>query len=112
MFENLIRVSMNELNKMDANYAGKDEFADTDAKKFDLVAHGLSCLMKSLPYIEEFGFDQDHSISSRRGRDDMGRYTSMDRMGGGVSGHWPGQQVPLPPLYRDGYYNGMPPYWR
>lgn len=107
MFENLIRVSMNELNKMDLAYAGKEEFSDTDAKRFDMVAHGLSCLMKSLPFIEEYGYDQEEGMSGRRGRGSNGRYVSRES-DNGMSGHyWPGQQMP-PPMW-SGTYRGYPP---
>ena len=109
MFENLIRVGMNELQMLDAAYAGKEEFSDTDAKKMECLAHGLSCLMKSLPYIEEYGYDQDHSISGRRGRSpDTGRYVSMD------SRHTPPEGPPGWSGY-PGYYRNWDPdprYWR
>ena len=108
MFDNLIRVNLNELKKLDAAYSSKEEFSEADAKKFDLLTCTLSRLMKSLPYIEEFGYDQDHDLSGRRGRDSMGRYTSMN-MDPGMSGHWPG-----PPPMWSGSYRGYPPdnYWR
>ena len=82
MFDNLIRVNLNELHKLDAAYANKDEFTEADMKKFDMLTCTLSRLMKSLPYIEEFGYDQDQSISGRRG-------------------HWP---VQPPPPVSGGYY--------
>lgn len=108
MFDNLIRVNLNELNKLDAAYASKDEFTEADAKKFDVLTCTLSRLMKSLPYIEEYGYDQDRNLSGRRGRDSMGRYTSMDT-NPAMSGHWPG-----PPPMWSGSYRGYPPdnYWR
>lgn len=107
MFDNLIRVNLNELKKLDAAYSGKEEFTEADAKKFDMFTCTLSRLMKSLPYIEEYGYDQDHNLSGRRGRDAMGRYASMDA-NPGISGHWPGPQ----PMW-SGSYRGYPPdYWR
>lgn len=108
MFDNLIRVNLNELKKLNAAYASKDEFTEADAKKLDTLTCTLSRLMKSLPYIEEYGYDQDHDLSGRRGRDSMGRYASMD-MGPNMSGHWPG-----PPPMWSGSYKGYPPdnYWR
>lgn len=110
MFDNLIRVNLNELKKLDSAYANKEEFTEADAKKLDMFTCTLSRLMKSLPYIEEYGYDQDHSLSGRRGRDSMGRYTSMD-MGANMSGHW---QTPPPPPMWSGSYRGYPPdnYWR
>lgn len=104
MFDNLIRVNLNELKKLDAAYANKDEFTEADAKKFDMFTCTLSRLMKSLPYIEEYGYDQDHSLSGRRGRDSMGRYASMD-MGPNMSGHW---QAPPPPMWSGTYGRSWP----
>lgn len=108
MFDNLIRVNLNELNKLNSAYANKEEFSEADAKKLDVLTCTLSRLMKSLPYIEEYGWDQNHDLSGRRGRDSMGRYTSMD-MGRDMSGHWPG-----PPPVWSGAYRGYPPdsYYR
>ena len=115
MFDNLIRVNLNELHKLDAAYANKDEFTEADTKKFDMLTCTLSRLMKSLPYIEEYGYDQDQSISGRRGRDSMGRYASMD-IGPNMSGHYV-PPAPLP-VYGGGmgrsYYSSEydPRYWR
>lgn len=112
MFENLIRVNLNELNKLNAAYSSKEEFSEADAKKLDMFTCTLSRLMKSLPYIEEYGYDQDHSLSGRRGRDAMGRYASMDAPPN-MSGHWqaPAQMGYGP--YRDYSQSGYDPrYWR
>lgn len=108
MFDNLIRVNLNELKKLNSAYANKEEFTEADAKKLDVLTCTLSRLMKSLPYIEEYGYDQDHDLSGRRGRDSMGRYASMDMPN--MSGHW---QAPPPPMW-SGSYRGYPPdnYWR
>lgn len=112
MFDNLIRVNLNELKKLDAAYSSREEFTEADAKKFDMLTCTLSRLMKSLPYIEEYGYDQDHNLSGRRGRDSMGRYASMNS-GPAMSGHWPGP----PPVWSGEYASmqrGYPPdtYWR
>lgn len=100
MFDNLIRVNLNELKKLDAAVSGKEEFSEAEAKKLDLFTCTLSRLMKSLPYIEEYGYDADHGLSGRRGRDSMGRYTSMD-MAPNMSGHW--QTPPPPPMWSGAY---------
>ena len=109
MFDNLIRVNLNELRKLDSAYANREEFTEADSKKLDVLTCTLSRLMKSLPYIEEYGYDQNHDLSGRRGRDSMGRYASMD-MSREMSGHW---QTPPPPVW-SGAYRGYPPdgYWR
>lgn len=107
MFDNLIRVNLNELKKLDAAYSSREEFTEADAKKLDMLTCTLSRLMKSLPYIEEYGYDQDHSISGRRGRDAMGRYASMNA-GPMMSGHGP-----MPPSQWGWDQRGYPPeYWR
>lgn len=112
MFENLIRVNLNELNKLNAAYNSKEEFSEADAKKLDMFTCTLSRLMKSLPYIEEYGWDQNHDLSGRRGRDSMGRYSSMD-MGPNMSGHWPPQTPMWNGPYRDYSQSGYDPrYWR
>ena len=108
MFDNLIRVNLNELHKLDAAYANKDEFTEADTKKLDVLTCTLSRLMKSLPYIEEYGYDQDQALSGRRGRDSMGRYASRSA-GPYMSGHIPPMSVP-----RSSYYDYQPQseYWR
>ena len=112
MFENLIRVNLNELKKLDAAYNAKEEFSEADAKKLDMFTCTLSRLMKSLPYIEEYGYDQDHSLSGRRGRDAMGRYASMDAPPN-MSGHWQSQTPMWNGPYRDYSQSGYDPrYWR
>ena len=59
MFDNLIRVNLNELRKLDSAYANREEFTEADSKKLDILTCTLSRLMKSLPYIEEYGYDQN-----------------------------------------------------
>lgn len=63
--------------------------------------------MKSLPYIEKYGYDQDHNLSGRRGRDSMGRYASMSQPPM-MSGHWPGP----PPSWERGYPPETAYNWR
>jgi len=108
MFDNLIRVNLNELSKLNSAYANKEEFSEGDAKKLDTLTCTLSRLMKSLPYIEEYGYDKEYGLSGRRSRDNGDNYASMN-MGPNMSGHWP---APTPPW--SGAYRGYPPdgYWR
>lgn len=90
MYDNLKRVAMNELSKLDSAYANKDEFSEADAKKFECMSHGLKCLLTSTAMIEaeEYGYENG-GMSGRRGRDPAtGRYMSRD-MGPGYSGHYP-----------------------
>lgn len=110
MFDNLIRINLNELHKLDAAYSGKEEFTEADIRKLDLLTCTLSRLMKSLPYIEEFGYDQEGEISGRRGRDSMGRYASRDA-GPGMSGHWPAQPMPNASGYYSRGYEYMPEWY-
>lgn len=95
MYDNLKRVAMNELSKLDGAYAGKDEFVDTDAKKFDCLSHGLKCLLTAVAMLEaeEYGYESGN-MSGRRGRNPMnGQYVSRD-MGPGYSGHYPHEYYP------------------
>jgi len=76
-FENLKRVAMNELKKLDTAYAGKEEFSESDVKKFDCVAHGLKCLLTANKMIEAEEYED--GMSGARGRSPMtGRYVSRD----------------------------------
>ena len=86
-FKNLKRVALNELRKLNAAYANKDEFAESDAKKYDCLWHGLKCQLTSEAMMEA----EEGGMSGRRGRSPVtGRYVSRD---GGNS-------------YADGYSRG------
>lgn len=77
-FNNLKRVAINELKKLNAAYANKDEFAETDVKKFDCLSHGLKCLLTAEAMLEAEEYEQETGVSSRRGRGADGRYVSRD----------------------------------
>lgn len=92
-FKNLKRVAMHELRKLDAAYANKDEFAESDAKKYDCLWHGLKCQLtaEAMMEAEQYEYPNEGGMSGRRGRSPMtGRYVSRD---GGNS-------------YADGYSRG------
>lgn len=129
MFENLNRVVMNELKKLDTAYANKEEFSPEDVKKYDCMMHGWkSQLTAEAMYEAEmqgYSDDQENNMSGRRGRNPVnGRYMSMesrsdmsyadgysrgyseamDRMdrSQNQSGHFP-QGMPHYPTYPDKY---------
>ena len=83
-FKNLKRVAMNELRKMDAAYANKDEFSESDSKKYDCLMPGLKCQLTSEAMLEpeeygEEGMSRTDGMSGRRGRSmTTGRYISRD----------------------------------
>ena len=84
MFENLNRVAMNELKKLDTAYASKEEFSPEDAKKYDCLMHGWKCQLtgEAMYEAEMQGYSEDQSangMSGRRGRNPVnGRYMSME----------------------------------
>lgn len=87
MFENLNRVVMNELKKLDTAYASKEEFSPEDAKKYDCLMHGWKCHLTAEAmyeaemqgYSEDAGNSESRGMSGRRGRNPVnGRYMSMD----------------------------------
>ena len=99
-FKNLKRVAMSELKKLDASYANKDEFSESDARKYDCMMHGL----KSQLAVEGMlGFEEEEHMeeytggmmSGRRGRAANGRFVSRD----GGSSYAEG--------YSQGYSEGM-----
>lgn len=82
-FENLERVVISELEKLNNDYANKNEFTEADAKKFDMLAHAWKSLETAVAMCE-----------------------SDDRMDGGMSGRMYGRN-------RYGYRSGkyMPGPW-
>lgn len=121
-FNNLKRVAVNELRKLDSQYANKNEFAEADAKKYDYLMHGLKCHLTACAMMEAEEYNNENysgennssmNSSGRRGRADNGQYTSRamnnsarqsydDGYSRGyydaqqnMSGHWP--QPPYPP---------------
>ena len=92
-FKNLKRVALNEARKLDSAYANKDEFSESDAKKYDCIMHGLKSQLtaEAMMEAEQYEYSNEGGMSGRRGRSPMtGRYVSRD---GGNS-------------YADGYSRG------
>lgn len=92
-FKNLKRVTLNEARKLDSAYANKDEFSESDAKKYDCIMHGLKSQLtaEAMMEAEQYEYPNEGGMSGRRGRSPMtGRYVSRD---GGSS-------------YADGYSRG------
>lgn len=74
--ENLERIAWNELKKMNAAYAGKEEFTAQDCEKFDKLTHALKCLLTATAMKEAEEYEQE-GFSGRRGRSpSTGRYVS------------------------------------
>lgn len=70
-FKNLKRVAINELKKLDTQYAGKEEFTEPDAKKFDCLSHGLKCLLTACAMLKEDERQESEEVdgmSEKRGR--------------------------------------------
>ena len=114
-FKNLKRVALNEARKLDAAYANKDEFSESDMKKYDCIMHGLKSQLTAEAMMEAEGYEEEGNggMSGMRGRSaTTGRYISrdsasyadgysqgyseaMNQMNGGNSGHYP--MMPYPP---------------
>ena len=75
-FKNLKRVAMNEIRKLDAAYANKDEFSEADMKKFDCLMHGFKCLLTAEAMLAAEEYENEEGFSGRRGRAADGRYMS------------------------------------
>lgn len=85
-FKNIKRVAINELEKLDTAYAGKDEFTPADCEKLDKMAHGLKCLLTACAMLdsENYGMEPVHEPMS-------GNYPGYSgyAYGPGYSGHYP-----------------------
>lgn len=109
--KNLKRVAIEELEKLDAQYANKSEFTAADAEMYKCLTMALEKQMR-IEQIEEemYGEEEYPGMSGRRGRSPMtGRYVSRDggnsyadgysqgySEGMRQSGHW----MPMPDRYR------------
>lgn len=100
-YEKLEEAMCKELEKLDRKYASDmPEMTTQDVEKADILYHALKSAatyhaMKDADEWEKRGMER----SERRGRDEMGRYTSRDMDYGrdGWSGHYPNGW--LPPMY-------------
>lgn len=115
-FKNLKRVAVSELRKLDAQYANKEEFSESDAKLYNCLMHGLKSQLTAEAMIEADEYEIGEggmsgtrmNYSGRRGRGADGRFVSresgesyaegynrgyseaMSQVGGGnTSGHYP-----------------------
>ena len=113
MFENLKRIGINELKKIDAAYASKEEFSEPDLKRLDCLAHEMKNLLAVIGMLEaeEYGYG---GVAGARGRDSMGRYVSMDMApNAGISGHYPMHWGGRDPMEERELYGYRPPmYYR
>ena len=77
--KNLKRVVCEELEKLDAAYANKNEFAEADAKKFDLLAHAWKSYLTAEAMEKANEQEEMYGESYARGRNmHNGRYMSRD----------------------------------
>ena len=77
-FKNLMRVAINEARKLDAAYANKDEFSESDMKKYDCIMHALKSHLTAEAMMQAEEYEEYDGVSGRRGRDAKGRYVSRD----------------------------------
>ena len=101
-YNELKRVAMAELHKLDTKYsAGKEDFTPEDLKAYDCLMHGLKCHLTVCAMMEA---EEEPSMmerasygrSPRTGRYTSGRQEYRDGFNEGyseamnqVSGHWP-----------------------
>lgn len=77
-FKNLKRVALNELRKLDAAYANKEDFSEGDLKRYDCLMHALKSHLTAEAMIESEGYEGG-GTSGERGRSvNTGRYISRD----------------------------------
>lgn len=106
--KNLKRIVCEELEKLDAAYANKNEFSEADAKKFDMLAHAWKSYLTAEAMEKANEHEEMYDESFARGRN--GRYMSRD---GDYSGHYPPRWM-YPHSYRmmpeDGYWEARGGY--
>lgn len=95
-FENLKRVALNEVKKLNSQYANKEEFSEADSKKYECLMHGLKCQLSVEMALEAtYGYSETGNMSERRaGRGMNGQYVSRGNYDGpygyyGYSEHYP-----------------------
>lgn len=101
-FANLRRVAINELRKLDAKYAGKEEFEPNDAKTYDCLMHGLKCQLTAEDKMKALA-EPAEAVSGRLGRAMNGRYVSRDGMSDRQS---------YDEGYSRGYQDAQSGYWQ
>lgn len=78
-YKNLKRVVCEELEKLDAAYANKNEFTEADAKKYDMLVHALKSHLTAEAMEKANEMDSEYGESHARGRNLMnGRYISRE----------------------------------
>ena len=94
-FANLKRVVIEELEKLNAEYANKSEFTEKDAETYKCLMHGLKCQLTAEAMMEADSYER--GMSGARGRGMDGRYISRDMGPGwddGMSGYYPRMTYP------------------
>ena len=99
-YDNLEEAMCKELEMLNKKYASDaGEMSVGDVEKADKLYHALksAATYHAMKDAEEWEDKDASGRSYRRGRDAMGRYTSMDMRG--YSGHY----MPYPPRYPQSY---------
>lgn len=100
-FKNLERVVCKELEKLDSEYANKNEFSEADAKKFDILTHAWKSFLTAMAMHEaneEREMENGQSFA-RRHNPYNGQFMSRE-MNDGYSGHYPPDWYPVSYGYR------------
>lgn len=79
-FKNLKRVALNELRLLDEAYAGKDQFSESDCKRYDALTHALKSHLTAEAMLKAEEEHNENGMSERRGRAANGQYVSRDGM--------------------------------
>lgn len=90
--KNLKRVALNELRLLDEAYAGKDQFSESDCKRYEALTHALKSHLAVEAMLKAEEEHNDTGMSERRGRAANGQYVSRD---------WPD------PGYSQGFRDGV-----
>ena len=112
MFDNLRKVAINELNKLDTMYANKDEFTAEDAKKYDCLMHALKSHLTAEAMMDAEEYSEEN-MSGRMGRSPItGRYVSRDSRPdmSYAEGYSRGYSEAMSHTGNMGNSNQMPPY--
>lgn len=92
--KNLKRVACEELEKLDAAYANKNEFTEGDAKKYEILTHAWKSHLTAEAMEKAHEQEEEYGSSYARGRNPYnGQYMSRE-MDAGNSRHYPPNWLP------------------
>ena len=96
-FKNLKRVAIEELEKLDSQYANKSEFTEKDAETYRSLMHGLKCQLTAEAMME--AKEYEGGMSGYHGRSMDGWRMEPNWQNEGMSGYYPPRAYP-PDRYR------------